>query len=76
MRPRDLLDVDLELEEALDDVRRRARRMTTGRLYLELHRLGGVTVEHRIREDRTTERDVERVMQEPPQVRVRARRSG
>lgn len=73
---RDLFAVDPELETALDEVRRRVRRVMTGRLFIEIHRLQGATVECRIREDRTTEREIERIMREPPQVRVRTRRSG
>lgn len=67
MKPRDLFAVDVGLEEAFDEVRRRARRIPTGRIFVELHRLYGVTVEHRVDEDRQTEQDIERIMQEPPQ---------
>ena len=82
MRPRDLFQVDVELEQAFEEARRRARRVPTGRIFLEIHRLGDTTVEYRIHEDRSTERDIERVMQEPPQARAaaatgaRARRAG
>lgn len=75
MKPRDLFDVDVELEESFEEIRRRVRRIRTGRVFLELHRLDGVTVEHRVLEDRTTERDLERLMQQPPQPReARCRR--
>ena len=63
---RDLFTVDTEIEEALAETRRRAERVRTGRVYLELHRLAGTTVDYRVTEDRTTEREIERVMQEKP----------
>ena len=58
--------LDPALELALADVRRRAQWVRTGRVYLELHKLAGVVVEHRVVEDGMTEREVERVMQERP----------
>lgn len=64
---RDLFEVDTEREEAMREIGRRADRLHTGRLFVEVHKLGGRVVEYRIREDRTTEREVERIMQEPPQ---------
>ena len=63
---RDLFAVDTEIEQALAETRRRAERVRTGRVYLELHRLAGTTVDYRVTEDRTTEREVERIMQERP----------
>ena len=63
---RDLFTVDTEIEQALAETRRRAERVRTGRVYLELHRLAGTTVDYRVTEDRTTERDIERLMKTPP----------
>lgn len=67
MRPPDPYQVDVQLEEAFEETRRRVRRVPTGRVFLELHRLLGVTVEHRVDEDRITEQELERLMREPPQ---------
>lgn len=63
---RDLFAIDTEIEEALTETRRRAERVRTGRVYLELHRLAGLTVDYRVSEDRTTEREIERLMQTHP----------
>lgn len=64
-----LCEVDAELEEAIERLRERAKRLKRGRITLEVHRFNGVTVEYRIREDCMTEQEIERVMQEPPKVR-------
>jgi hypothetical protein len=58
--------LDPALETALSDTRRRAEWLRTGRVYLELHKLAGQVIEHRVTEEHTTEREVERVMQEKP----------
>jgi hypothetical protein len=58
--------IDPALELALSDTRRRAEWLRTGRVTLELHLLAGYVIEHRIGTERTTEREVERVMQERP----------
>lgn len=58
--------IDPALEQALTDTRRRAEWLRTGRVTLELHLLAGMVVEHRVDTERTTEREVERMMQERP----------
>ena len=67
---RDLFAIDTEIEEALAETRRRAERVRTGRVYLELHRLAGTTVDFRVTEDRATEDDIRRLMQRPPHPRA------
>lgn len=58
--------LDPALEQALTDTRRRAEWLRTGRVTLELHLLAGMVVEHHVDTERTTEREVERMMQERP----------
>ena len=58
--------LDPVLETALSDLRRRAAWTRTGRVYLELHKLAGEVIEHRVTEERMTEREVEMVMREMP----------
>ena len=67
---RNLYTVDADLELALQETRRRAERVRTGRVWLELHLLAGMLAEYRIEESRSTEREVARVMEEPPVVRL------
>lgn len=38
MRPRDLYQVDVQREEAMREIGRRADRLHTGRLFVEVHK--------------------------------------
>lgn len=58
--------LDPALEIALSDLRRRSAWLRTGRVYLELHKLAGEVIEHRVTEECMTEREVEMVMREMP----------
>lgn len=66
---RDLDEVDVELEEALDAIRTRARRLSRGRVIAVIERQDRVTVAHRVEVDQLTDGDLERVMTEKPRKR-------
>jgi hypothetical protein len=61
--------IDPALTAAHNRIDTRLQRLRTGRLFVELHVLGGYVIDCRITENRTTEREVRRVMEETPRGR-------
>lgn len=70
-KPKSFEEIDLELEEAIERLRDRVRRLTRGRVIAVVERVGAVTVCYRVDVDPMTEGDVERLMQEKPRPRRR-----
>jgi hypothetical protein len=57
---------DLALEQAIGDARSRAKKLPNGMVTLVLCKLEGVVAYHRVKVDRLTEEEWERLMQEMP----------
>lgn len=57
---------DIAARAAIKDLEARLRRRKYGRIILELELVGGVCTGHRITEEDTTDRDVDRLMRERP----------
>lgn len=64
--PLRLGEVDVQLELAIEQLRKYARNLPHGRLRLELERDGGSTVDYRIERDTMTDGDYGRLMTQPP----------
>lgn len=66
MKPQRLEDVDVELEEFLNEIRRRCHRLDRGRVLMTIERDQGVTVRTECHTDALTEGDIDRLMRETP----------
>jgi len=58
--------LDVDLERAVEDLRRYCARLSCGRVFLTVERYERSTVGYYLRVDALTSEDVERLMREPP----------
>jgi hypothetical protein len=69
-KPRSLTEIDVDLENALAEMRRRCDRLEHGRVILVVDRHGSMTIGHRTSVEHLLAEDIERIMTERPHKEV------
>jgi hypothetical protein len=65
-KPRTLDEVDIDFENAVDELRRRKARFPYGRIHLVIEQIAGLTTYHHVEGEPHTTEDIERVMRGKP----------